>query len=348
MIMMARLRAALARNDGLVTRPEVLDAGITPSRLAELIRKQELVIVRRGVYAETELWEALDEYRGRPLMRARAATMTMQRAWVMSHDSAALELGMPLLRPQVSLAHVTRPGYSTAWTRYGVKHHYARFLPGQTTMVGGRNVLGPARTAVDLAREHGESAGVAACDWALRNGVSRAELIEAYLPMAHWTGVPDARAAVDFADPRAENLAESLGRLLIRELDIGDPDPQFPIRIQTGIVWCDIRVGNHMFEIDGWIKYQSADRGGVAVQRAEDIVWEEKKRERLICAEGVGMSRIIYEDFWGARRDQATRRLLAEYAVSASRFGPELNPRLAEEAKLIRRQHGWRDRARSA
>ena len=342
---MTRLRATLARNDGLVTRADALDAGLPPSRIAELLRAGKLVIVRRGVYADAEIWAGLDEYRGRPLMRARAATLTMQRAWVASHDSAALELAMPLIRPQDSLVHVTRPGYTTAWTRYGVKHHYARFLPGQAVVVGGRKVLCPARTAVDIAREHGEAAGVIACDWALRNGVTRAELIEAYLPMAHWTGVPDARAAVDFADGRAETLAESLGRLLVKELDLGDPDPQFPIRIQTGITWCDIRVGNHMFEIDGRIKYQPVGQGGVALRPAEEVVWEEKKRERLICAEGVGVSRIIYEDFWGTRRESAKRRLVSEYQVSERRFGAELDPRLARDAEQIRGEFGWRDRA---
>ena len=345
---MSRLRQVLIRNDGLVTRGDALDAGLTPSRIAELIRSGELVVVRRGVYADAEVWAALDEYRGRPRMRARAAVLTLQRAWVMSHDSAALELGIPLLRPQESLVHVTRPGYSTAWTRYGVAHHYARFLPGQVTVVGGRRVLDVARTVVDLARQHGETAGVVAGDWALRHGVTRAELIEAYLPMSHWGGVPDARSAVDLADPRAETPAESLGRLLVRELDIGDPDLQFPVRVGTGIFWCDLRVGNHVFEIDGLSKYRPVDEGGLAERAFHEVVRDEKRRERLVCGLGLGMSRILYEDFWGDRRSEAVRRLRAEYDVTERRFGPELHPHLARDAELIRRQHGRRDRPRSA
>jgi hypothetical protein len=346
--MYTRLQAELARSGGFVTRAAALDAGLTPSRLSQLIRKGELVVVRRGVYADAELWNGLDEYRGKPRLRARTAMTNLQRAWVASHDSASLELEMPLIRPQQSLTHITRPGYSTAWTRYGVKHHYARFLPGQTLVVEGRRVLGPARTAVDMAREHGEMAGVVACDWALRNGVSRAELIEAYLPMEHWKGVPDARSAVDLADPRAENLAESLGRMIVRELDIGEPDPQFPIEIETGVVWCDIRVGNHMFEIDGHLKYVPKEEGGFLVGSVQQMIWDEKKRERLIRAEGLGLSRILYEDYWGERRAAAKRRLRAEYDVTEQRFGPDLPPRLARAAEEIRRRRGRRDRARSA
>jgi hypothetical protein len=346
--MHARLHAELARTGGLVTRAAALDAGLTPSRLTQLIKGGDLVVLRRGVYADAELWDSLDVYLGKPRLRARAAMANLQRAWVASHDSAALELAMPLIRPQESLTHITRPGYSTAWTRYGVKHHYARFLPGQTLVVDGRKVLGPARTAVDLAREHGEMAGVAACDWALRNGTSRAELIEAYLPMEHWTGVPDARSAVDLADPRAENLAESLGRMLVRELDIGTPDPQFPVEIETGVAWCDVRVGNHMFEMDGFLKYVPKDQGGLLVGSVQQVIWEEKKRERLIRAEGLGLSRILYEDYWGDRREAAKRRLRAEYDVTEQRFGPVLHARLARSAEEIRRRRGWRDRALSA
>jgi len=346
--MYARLQAELARTGGLVTRAAALDAGLTPSRLNQVIKGGDLVVLRRGVYADAELWNSLDEYQGKPLLRARAAMANLQRGWVASHDSAALELRMPLIRPQESLTHITRPGYITAWTRYGVKHHYARFLPGQTVVIEGRKVLGTARTAVDIAREHGEAAGVVACDWALRNGVSRAELIEAYLPMAHWKGVPDARSAVDLADPRAENLAESLGRMLVRELDIGEPDPQFPVEIETGIAWCDIRVGNHVFEVDGHLKYVSKAEGGLLVGSVQQVIWEEKKRERLIRAEGLGLSRILYEDYWGDKRAAAKRRLRAEYDVTEQRFGPDLQRRLASAAEEIRRRRGRRDRARSA
>jgi hypothetical protein len=304
-----------------------------------------LVVVRRGVYADGVVWAALDAYRGRPRLEARAAVLTMHRGWVLSHDSAAHELGLELLRPRDPHVHITRPGFTSAWTRYGVKHHYARFRPSQLVDVDGFRVLDMARTAIDLGREHGEWAGIVACDSAMRLGTPRSALIEAHLPMDHWPHITQARAAVDFADPRAENTAESLGRILVAELGIGDPDPQFPVAIATGIAWCDIRVGNHMFEVDGRIKYRSEEDGGVATQPIEDVLWDEKKRERLVCAEGVGMSRIFWDDFWGARREAAKARLRAEYDVTESRFGPQLSERLARSAADIRARLGWRDRS---
>ena len=339
------LKSLLAGSGGIVLRSQLLDAGFLPSRITELCRAGALVCVRRGVYADGELWEGLDMYRGRPRFVARAAVLKLQRGWVMSHDSAALELGMPLLKPQHSLVHITRPGFSAAWTRYGVKHHYARFRRSQLIEIEGRRVLNAARTAVDLAREHGETEGVVACDWALRNGTTRAELLEALVPMAYWPHVCRARSAVDRADPRAENANETLGRLLVEELGIGEPDPQFPVAIERGVAWCDVRVGNHVFEMDGRIKYQGSDEGGVAEREPARVVWDEKQRQRLICAEGLGMSRIIWDDYWGDARDRAKARLHAEYAISEERFGRELSPRLAASAKRLRAIHGLRDRA---
>jgi len=147
--------------------------------------------------------------------------------------------------------------------------------------------------------------------------------------MTHWPGIVAGREAAQLADPRAENGAESLARILVLELGIGAPEPQFALLLHDRIVWCDLRVGNHVFEFDGRIKYLGRDAGGVAVRPAEEVVWAEKERERLICAEGLGVSRIIWSDFFGAARERAVRRLRAEFAVSAARFGEHLPPHLA-------------------
>lgn len=300
----------------------------------------------RSVYADGEVHRALDEFRGLPKLRVRAVLLVKHRCWVLSHDSSALELKMPLIDPRKSLVHLTRTGFGSAWTRAGVAHHYARFSPGQLlTSDEGFRHLSIARTAVDIAREHGELAGLVACDWALRQGVPRSDLIEAYLPMAHWPGVIDARAAVERADPRAESVAETLGRDLVEELGVGRVDAQFPFVVDGRVVWADLRVGNHVFEVHGKVKLVPVDEGGVAARPITEVVWEEKKRARLIRAEGVGLSDVLYEDFWGERRAAALKRLRAEYLVTEQRFGPQLHPRLAAQAADLRARFGRRDRA---
>ena len=333
------IQAWFGQQCGLITREQLLDLGVTPVMIRHMLRCGDLVSVRRGVFADPAVWAAADEYRGKPLLRARAAVMKMRRGWVLSHDSAAHAHEMEILAPSAPFVHVTRPGLTNAWTKAGVKHHLARFREDQVVEVDGLRVLDLARTAVDIARERGLRHGLPACDSALRMGVSRGRMWDAVAPMHHWTGAPAARASVELADPGAQTVIESLGRELVHELGVGFPETQFPVQTARGVAWCDIRVGNHIFECDGRVKYLPLERGGVAVRDVDDVLRDEKQRQTLICAEGLGVSRLVWGDFWGDRRAEAAARLRAEYAVTAARFGSELHPRLAANAEAIRRSH---------
>jgi hypothetical protein len=68
----------------------------------------------------------------------------------------------------------------------------------------------------------------------------------------------------------------------------------------------------------------SAETVGESLARLLVTIWEEKKRERLIRAEGLGMSRIIFDDFWGSARARALSRLGAEYELTATQLGTVL------------------------
>lgn len=95
-------------------------------------------------------------------------------------------------------------------------------------------------------------------------------------------------------------------------------------------------IGRHVFEVDGRTKLVPTQRGGVAVRAPEDVVWEEKRRERDVTARGLGMSRIFYPDFWGVRRAEALERLAAEVAATRQRFGSELPADMLEFAARMR------------
>ncbi|WP_435770567.1 type IV toxin-antitoxin system AbiEi family antitoxin domain-containing protein [Nocardioides sp. SYSU DS0651] len=340
--MTPRVLAVIAEQGGLIRREHLLDLGVSPSEIRRLRTAGELVSVRRGAYTTGELWEALDDHVGRPRLRARAAVLMMRRGWVLSHDSSALEQEMPILRPREPLVHITRPGFTNAWTEYGVRHHLARFSERQVVEVNGLRALDLARTAVDIARERGVVDGVVACDAAMQRGVTRAELEAAYAVMANWPGVRAAREAVALADDGAESVHESLTRLLVLEAGIGTPETQFPVRTAEGVKWCDLRVGNHIVEADGRVKLVPVADGGVASAPAHEVAWEERKRERLVRDERLGVSRVYWEDHWGARRRAAIDRLRADAADTAARYGTELDERLAREAALIRREYGDR------
>jgi hypothetical protein len=328
--MKPRLIPVAAEQRGLITRAQARDAGYRGPELRGLTAVGGAwIVVRRGVYAERSAWTALSDL-DRWKLRDRAALLTRRRSVEVSHDSAARLHGLPLVLLRHELTHVTRNDVQGSRTEHGIKHHRGALPSNGRVTLEGLPATGLARTALDVAREHGLATGLAGCDGALRLGLQPSDLTRELRTMAHWPGIVAARDAALLADPRAENAAESLARLLVLELGIGEPEPQFALLLHDRIVWCDLRVGNHVFEFDGRIKYVGRAHGGVAVRPADEVVWAEKERERLICAEGLGVSRIIWSDFFGSARERAVRRLRAEYAVTAARFGDRLPAHLAE------------------
>ncbi len=334
--MRPQLRARAASQGGLITRAQAIAAGYRIGEIRRLTRDGgPWVLVRRGVYAERELWEATDD-RTRLSLRDRAAHLTMTAPHLMSHDSAARAWTLPHLRASTPLVHVTRFGVNGSRTDDGVKHHLTRLGLLQAEVLDGVRTTGLARTALDLAREHGFVHGVVACDAALDRGVSLAELEAELALMTYWPGVTRARAALAAADGGAESPGESLTRLLLLELGLGEPETQFPIQVGDRVYWADLRLGCHLVEFDGELKVVPVAEGGLARRPAHEVLWEERRRQVAICGEGLGMSRVAWADLFGVRREQTKRRLEAEYAVTAARFGHVLPPHLAAFAARVR------------
>lgn len=328
----------MARNNGLITTHQLRDAGLTTTQIRHALRTGALVVVRRRIYCDGELWRSLAPDRGRQRLRTRAATLTMHRGFVVSHDSSALEHELEILLPPDPFVHITRPGSTNAWTQYGVKHHLARFSRDQVQTVAGMEVLDLARTAVDIAREHGEPYGEIACDAALRRGVRRRDLEDACAIMDNWPHIRRTRRAVEFARPEAANLAETLLRILVDELELGALDPQFPVQLDDGrVVWCDLRVGCHIFEFDGQLKYRAPQQGGVAEGPLQEVIWAEKKRDIALGRQRLGTSHVIWADLWPPHREEAKKRLLTEYLDTVERFGTRLPERLVRQARELRR-----------
>jgi hypothetical protein len=326
-----------SKQGGLVTRRQAMGAGYTERELRTLTAVHgPWVVVRRGVYAERVLWDSLTGYDDRASLRDLAAHLAMATDHLMSHDSAARALGIPMLKPVHELSHITRYGVGGSRTERGVKHHLTRLGLLGTTEVNGMPVTSPARTAVDLAREHGYETGVVACDRFLQTGGVRADLLAVLGTMRCWPGSTQVRAAISLADPGAETPGETLLRLLLIELGIGAPDTQFPVRIGHRVAWTDVRVGCHIFEFDGRLKYRRQGEGGVADRPVDEVLWEERTRERAVCAEGLGMSRVIWDELFGRERARLKQRLLSEYAVTLARFGDVLPPHLVESAARLR------------
>src|SRR5687767_14119607 len=97
-------RALMESQHGLITSRQLAAQGVTHQDVRRLLRAEVLVRVRHGVYADAEVWQGLNPYREQPMMRVRAAALTLKAtSFVFSHDSAAIMLGMGAPRPEASL-----------------------------------------------------------------------------------------------------------------------------------------------------------------------------------------------------------------------------------------------------
>ncbi len=303
---------------GLVTFRQLATAGMSNQDVRRLVKAGALVRIRRGVYVDASTWEASSIYTEQPILRVRAASLTLQAdPYVFSHDSAAILLKMGAPHPRTSLVHVTRRKVHGDAVRAGVKHHLAPYVEDDVVEVDGLRVLGPARTALDMAREHGRVAGLAACDAALRMGGSRTQLEEVLARMHCWPRSRIMRYCVEMADEGAESYLESQGRDLVLELGIGRPATQFGLTDRYRRVYCDLRVGRHVFEVDGELKYDEDNPSG---ETPTVVLLKEKQRQDFITGFKLGASRITAYDC-GDGRTQAARRLAREYGDTCERFG---------------------------
>lgn len=304
---------------GMVARATAVAAGLDDSDLKKLKREKRLLPLRPGVYVDATVWRESDPFRARPLLRIRAAQHVLRCEHVLSHDSAALVLRLGAPDPSRALVHVTRRKVHGDAVRAGVKHHLAPYADRQVLVVDGFRVLDHARTALDMAREHGLVAGVACGDAALRAGATRDDFANARAAMFCWPQSRVMDAALDLLDPGAESWLESAGRVFVTGLGIGRPKTQFGLTDQGRTVWCDLRVGRHVFELDGWLKYLP-DR----VRRdPQAVLREEKKRQDFISGFKLGVSRITQEDLH-RHPEQTRRRLLREYTDTCARFGTDV------------------------
>ncbi len=87
-------------------------------------------------------------------------------------------------------------------------------------------------------------------------------------------------------------------------------------------MWCDLRVGRHVFELDGRLKYTARENGGLADDPAQ-VLWAEKQRQDFVTGFKLGVSRITYADLFSGRA-AAKARLLREYADTCRRFGTDV------------------------
>ncbi|WP_130177959.1 type IV toxin-antitoxin system AbiEi family antitoxin domain-containing protein [Cryobacterium sp. SO1] len=326
-----------ARYSGLLPAGALLEAGISRRGIQQLCREGALTNIRRGVYVAAERWRsanASERYR----LLVRATVLAAERSPVLSHQSAAVLHGLPIIGSWPATVHTSTPdagGGSS--TRATTGHRGSR--PDAVETIDGCQVTSLARTLVDVAASSSLLVGVTMLDHALRVEQERAER-ESEREQGqgrHWggalrTGAPaltkndlyqelatvnprtgrrQAEKAIAFANPLSANPGETLSRVRIFQLGFEVPELQvwFP-NILGGNAYADFwwRRVRKIGEFDGFLKYGAGPvRGG---RDPGSVVWHEKQREDALRA------RVSSFDRWGW-----------DLALSPSRFRTFLTER---------------------
>ncbi|MET0955407.1 MAG: hypothetical protein ABWY68_05610 [Cryobacterium sp.] len=302
-----------ARHGGLLPAAALLEAGVSRRGIQQLCAQGALTSIRRGVYAAAETWRSAGANERYSLL-VRATVLAAARAPVLSHQSAAVLHGLPIIGSWPANVHTCTPdARGGSSTRAVTAHRGGR--PDALELIDGCQVTSLARTLVDVAATSSFLVGVTMVDHALRVEQERAERLrkqarpdelaaepaltkeDLYRELEKVnprTGRRRAEQAIAFASPLAANPGETLSRVRIFQLGFAEPELQvcFPDILGANafvdFFWRRVR---KIGEFDGFLKYGA---GPVLAGRDPSaVVWEEKQREDALRA------RVNSFDRWG-------------------------------------------------
>ncbi|MDH6236644.1 hypothetical protein [Cryobacterium sp. CG_9.6] len=284
-------------NDGLIPAEALRASGMNSYTVGVLVQRGQLWRVRTGWYVLGPRWKA-ENHAGRYRFVVRATAAHANTELLLSHHSAAVMHGLPLIGAWPATTHALFPEARGDSSHRLLTAH--RGVPDpNSTLVAGVRVTSLPRTLIDMAASSSFLVGVAMVDHVLHHEALRmkaeskagsqaasaitkdALLTELAMvhPRAGWRA---AHRAITFANGLSANAGESLSRVRFDELGFEIPELQvrFDVNGRTFFVdyfWRGVRkVG----EFDGDIKYTRAE-----VMKGKDIVGvvrSEKKREDLL------------------------------------------------------------------
>jgi hypothetical protein len=279
----------------LLLRRDAVATGWSDDELGRLVRAGELTRLRRGAYVDAVL--PPDRAAVHRLL-VRATVAGLRRPAIVSHQSAAVLLGLPLWDVPLDRVHVTRRPRAWNDSSAVLYCHVARLRDDEVVEIDGLRVTDPVRTALDLARSLRHEAAVVALDAALNRGLLPHDVLrERLFDIAGTPGSRSAARAITAADARSESVGESRSRVMLHRWKLAPSALQFEIRTSDGALvgrsdfaWEDDRL---VGEFDGRIKYGRLLRPD---RDAGDAVFAEKRREDAIRDEDWGVIRWVWSE----------------------------------------------------
>lgn len=225
---------ALANVSPSFTTSEAAAAGISRRVLSRLVRRGQLIRVHQGVYQQepgaqrvSDRWQILESDH---LARSRAALLA-HPCHALSHQSAALVMGLPVLLHPGAPVHLTALTVQPRSRRVAERVlHHSDSIINEVVEVDGFRLLTPDRTVADCLRTMRPANGVAIADQAVRSGVTTIRDLQLMISaQRRWRGRPRAAAALGLVDPRRETWLESYSFVTLRALGVDVPTPQVEV-----------------------------------------------------------------------------------------------------------------------
>lgn len=271
-------------------------AGIQERSLRTLIARGQLVQIRRGAYATSDVvTEAARDPCLRHALDVAAVRALRGHTGVASHQSAAALYGLPLLTapPQGTVTLTVPPGQRRGgYGRSGSIYHMADLPPEHVARRYGLPVTTAARTVVDIARITPFMDGVVVADSALHERhTSKTDLRRVLAHSTRWPGGKTAQAVIDFASQLAESPLESCARVVFHDRGLPPPELQVPVFGQSGTLIARVdfiwREHGVIVEADGLLKY---DSGQTAIK--------ELARDRLLREAGYEVVHFTWKELF--------------------------------------------------
>ena len=306
------LVARLSAQAGLVTAVEARSCGYTNLSLHRLVAKGDLLRARSGCFVDGRLLDGASPETLHAL-RARAVSRGYGQPHAISHVSALVILGLPLLNITADAVYLTLTEPGRPRTLRGLRVHPE--LPDSVVRQRrGDRVVHPAMAVVQSAALGGITVGVAAADAALHTGqVTKGDLEIALRIARLGPGRANARAAIHLADGLAESPGESWTRVLFASLGLPKVESQVVIRDTrgrfVGRVDFLFRAERTIVEFDGLAKYAGAD--------GREALVGEKRREDALRSLGYQVVRLTWRDL----HDPASVKHLVRRAARARGAG---------------------------
>jgi len=280
-----------------LTRAQAVAAGIPSAEIRRLLRSGRWTALRRGVYVERSLRDAVSRDPERlHAIEVAALLLVLEHPAVAATTSSARILGLEFLRPPPrELVVVSNHPQVKGERRDGYVLRHAALPDHHVRVRHGVALTAAARTVIDLAGELPFKDAVVLADSALRLGrASTRQLREVLCDCHGWSGIRRAQEVVAFADKKSGSVLESVSRVAFREQGIPPPDTQVAIGDEweqygeVDFLWEEFNV---IGEADGLGKYEPDARRSV-----RDKVRAEKRREERLGDAGYEVVRWGWED----------------------------------------------------